>query len=227
MENEQAMTTPAIGLTPRSRDALKLATKEMKRLGHHVVGPEHLTLGVLAEGTGLGAGILTRLGVDLPAFRAAVEKAAVAASDGESTPFGKLSPETRQVLSTAQDEARRLNHPYIGQEHILLALLKQQGSVAQVLAEYDVTVDKVEFQVLLLIGGTSAEPSREELKRYNLALPESLFRQVVRVADREHTTVLEVIRRSVKLGLLVAEAQEAGAKLVIRDGTTEREIVIL
>ncbi|HEY5476159.1 MAG TPA: hypothetical protein VIK11_05510 [Tepidiformaceae bacterium] len=50
---------------------------------------------------------------------------------------------------------------------------------------------------------------------------------MVQLAEREHTTVLEVLRRSVKLGLLVAEAQEAGAKLVIRDGTSEREIVIL
>ena len=221
------MTSPAIGLTPRARDALRLATKEMERLGHPVVGPEHIMLGVLAEGTGLGAGILTRLGVDLTAFRAAVESAAVPGSGGESTSFGMLSPETKQLLSSAQDEARRLNHPYIGQEHILLALLKQAGPVAQVLAEYDVTVEKVEFQVLLLIGGTSPEPLREELKRYNLALPEGIFRQVVQLAEREHTTVLEVLRRSVKLGLLVAEAQEAGAKLVIREGTSEREIVIL
>lgn len=184
-------------------------------------------LGVLTEGKGLGAGILTRLDVDLAAFRKAVESAAVPGSGGEATRFGTLSPETKQVLSSAQDEARRLNHPYIGQEHILLALLKHEGPVARILAEFGVTADKVEFQVLLLIGGTSPEPSREELKRYNLALPEGMFRQVVQLADREHTTVLEVIRRSVKLGLLVAEAQEAGAKLVIREGTSEREIVIL
>lgn len=221
------MMTPAIGLTPRASEALKLAKKEMERLGHQTIGPEHVMLGVMAEGTGLGSGILTRLDVDPGAFRKAVENAVVPGSEGESTRFGRLSPEAKQVLSSAQDEARRLNHPYIGQEHFLLALLKHEGPVARILGEFGVTVEKVEFQVLLLIGGTPPEPSREELKRYNLALPEGMFRQVVQLADREHTTVLEVIRRCVKLGLLVAEAQDAGAKLIIREGTTEREIVIL
>ncbi len=219
------MADQRIGLTPRASDALKLAGKAKDRLGHAAIGPEHVLLGILAEGTGLGTGVLAQIGVDLAALRVAVEKAVEPAAEGEKTSFGVLSAAAKEVLTSSQDEAKRLNHSWIGQEHILLALLAQPGPVAQVLSTFGVNVENVRAQVGWLVG--PMEPLREELKRYNLALPEGMFRQVVALAEREHTTVLEVLRRSVKLGLLVAEAQEAGAKFVIRDGTGEREIVIL
>ncbi len=116
----------AVGKQDERRAAV-LQRVEAERPGHNFVGPEHLMLGVLAEGTGAGPGILTRLGVDLVAFRLALAAAAVPASDGETTPFGKLSVETRQVLSNAHEEALRLHHQYIGQEHFLLASQRTGG----------------------------------------------------------------------------------------------------
>jgi hypothetical protein len=66
------------------------------------------------------------------------------------------------------------------------------------------------------------------LKRYNLALPEPLYEELQTLADREHTTILELLRRFIKLGLLAVKVQDTpGAALIIREGESEREIVLL
>ena len=66
------------------------------------------------------------------------------------------------------------------------------------------------------------------LKRYNLVLPEDLFNEVQRVADSQHTTVVELLRRFIKLGLLATKVQQTpGAALLIREGEHEREIILL
>ncbi len=227
------MAEMSIGITRRAKDALQLAGKEAERLGQLAVGPEHILLGLLREGTGLASGVLTQLGVGLPELRAATENAIVpgepAPAEGRQPDWAaRLTTDAREALVSAQGEAERLRHNYIGQEHVLLALLRQGGGVARVLARFGVTAERVEAQVLFLLGPGRSEVAREEIKRYNLALPESLFREVVQLANREDTTVLEVIRRSIKLGLFVAKVQQTpGAKLIIREGATEREIVLL
>ncbi len=225
------MPDPSIGLTPRARKALQLASKEAELLGHNAVGPEHLLLGLLREGTGLASAVLEQLGVDARDLRSAIEKSIVPgepATGGGKDWAAKLTADARDAVVSAQGEAERLNNDYIGQEHILLALLRQEGGVAQSLAGFGVTTEKAESQVRFLLSSGWPDAPRGEIKRYNLALPESLFREVVQLANREDTTVLEIIRRSIKLGLLAAKVQQTpGAKLIIREGAAEREIVLL
>ena len=120
------MPEPSIGLTPRARKALQLAGKEAELLGHGAVGPEHILLGLLREGTGLASAVLEQLGVDAKELRAVIEKSIVPgepAAGGGRDWAAKLTAAAREVLVSAQGEAERLDNNYIGQAHILLALV--------------------------------------------------------------------------------------------------------
>jgi ATP-dependent Clp protease ATP-binding subunit ClpA len=214
--------------TPRARQALIFATQEALRLRHPAARPEHILLGLLREGTGLATLALSRLGIDPVALRAAIEERL---PGGDKPVRGEVdySPEAKQVFALAVEEARRLGHHYLGQEHLLLALLRQpDGAAAEVLADSYVAYEVARAQVVALLSSPKPGHRETKVKRYNLALPEDLFRRVEELAEREHTTVLEVLRRSVKLGLLAAEVQQTpGASLVIREGTSERQLVLL
>jgi ATP-dependent Clp protease ATP-binding subunit ClpA len=212
--------------TPRLRQALIFAAQEAIRFRHSTAVPEHVLLGLIREGTGLATETLANLGVEPAALRAAVESRL---KPGEHAVKGEVeySAEARRALELAASEAESLNCNYIGQEHVLLALLRtENGAVAGALAEFDVTYELARAQVIAILFRTG--DGKAKVKRYNLALPEDLFREVEQLADREHTTVLEVIRRSVKLGLLVAQVQQTpGASFIIREGASERQLVLL
>lgn len=97
--------------------------------------------------------------------------------------------------------------------------------MTRALTKFNVTHDLARAQIIAILEATAV---RTRLKRYNLALPEDLFREVEQLAEREHMTVLEVLRRAVKLSLLVDRVQQTpGASLVIREGTSERQLVVL
>ena len=100
--------------------------------------------------------------------------------------------------------------------------------MADVLADFYVTYDLTRAETLRILAAPKPRNREAKVKRYNLSLPEDLFREVEQLAEREQMTVLEVLRRSVKLGLLAASVQaKPSAALIIREGDTEREIVLL
>lgn len=212
--------------TPRLRQALILAAQEAIRFRSPSIDLEHLLLGMVREGKGLATIALANLGVESFSLREAIERRL---KPGEQPSRGEVeySAEANRALKLAAVEAEGLNCNYIGQEHVLLALLRlDSGIVAETLSQFDVTYELARSQVIEILFKPG--DSKAKLKRYNLALPEDLFREVELLAEREHTTVLEVIRRSVKLGLLIAQVQQTpGASFVIREGTSERQLVLL
>ncbi len=77
-------------------------------------------------------------------------------------------------------------------------------------------------------NGTSSRKSKDNIKRYNLALPEDLFDSIHELAEKEHTTVLEILRKFIRLGLIAADiSKDSNSKLIIREGNAEREILML
>ena len=214
--------------TERARRAMTLAQQEALRLRHDAVGPEHLLLGLLRESGGVAAKVLVNLGAEPGALRTAVE---ARLTPGDQVVRGsiELNRDGRRALEQGVAEARRLNHHYIGTEHLLLGLLHgSQGAVVDVLADFYITPDLVRAETMRILSSPMPRSRPGKVKRYNLALPEDMFREVEQLAEQEHTTVLEVIRRSVKLGLLAASVQKTpGASLVIRQGENEREIILL
>ena len=140
-------------LTERAKKVLALANQEAQRFNHEYVGTEHYLLGLVKEGTGVGANVLKNLGVDLHRVRLEVEK--IVKPGPETVQISALpkTPRAKKVLEYALEEARNLNHNYIGTEHILLGLLRERESVAaQVLMNMGMKLEDVRAEVLEIIG---------------------------------------------------------------------------
>ena len=135
----------------RARRVLSLAQEEAQRFNHNYIGTEHILLGLARETDGVAAKVLTNLGVELTKVRSAVE---FIIGRGERATPGEigLTPRAKKVIELAVDEARRLNHNYIGTEHILLGLIKEgSGVAANVLKNLDVDLRKIRLEVEKLV----------------------------------------------------------------------------
>ncbi|MFO7272719.1 MAG: ATP-dependent Clp protease ATP-binding subunit [Sphaerobacter thermophilus] len=141
--------------TERARKVLTLAQEEAHRFNHNYIGTEHLLLGLVREGDGVAARVLSNMGVQLPKVRSAVE---FIIGRGDSMIVGEigLTPRAKKVIELAVDEARRLNHHYIGTEHLLLGLVREgEGIAAGVLESLGVNLEKVRQQVLQVVSQSS------------------------------------------------------------------------
>jgi len=139
--------------TDRARKVMALANQEAQRFNHDYIGTEHILLGLVKEGSGVGANVLKNLGVDLRKVRLEVEK--LVKSGPEMVTMGKLpqTPRAKRVIEYAIEEARNLNHNYVGTEHLLLGLLREQdGVAAQVLMNLGLKLEDVREEVLNLLG---------------------------------------------------------------------------
>ena len=144
--------------TDRARKVMALANQEAQRFNHEYIGTEHVLLGLVKEGSGVGANVLKNLGVDLRKVRLEVEK--LVKSGPEMVTMGKLpqTPRAKKVIEYAIEEARNLNHNYVGTEHLLLGLLREQdGVAAQVLMNLGLKLDEVREEVLNLLGAGGAD----------------------------------------------------------------------
>src|ERR1700758_4767462 len=139
--------------TDRARKVMQLANQEAQRFNHEYVGTEHVLLGLVKEGSGVAANVLKNLDVDLRKIRLEVEKIVQAGPD--MVTMGKLpqTPRAKKVIEYSIEEARNLNHNYVGTEHLLLGLLREQeGVAAQVLMNLNLKLDEVREEVLNLLG---------------------------------------------------------------------------
>ena len=127
----------------RARRVLSLAQEEAQRFNHNYIGTEHILLGLVRETDGVAAKVLSSLGVELGKVRSAVE---FIIGRGERAATGEigLTPRAKKVIELAVDEARRLNHHYIGTEHLLIGLMREgEGVAAGVLESLGVSLEKV------------------------------------------------------------------------------------
>ncbi len=139
--------------TDRARKVMALANQEAQRFNHEYIGTEHILLGLVKEGSGVGATVLKNLDVDIKKLRFGVEK--LVKSGPDMVTMGKLpqTPRAKKVIEYAIEEARSLNHNYVGTEHILLGLLREsEGIAAQVLMDLGLKLEDVRQEVLNLLG---------------------------------------------------------------------------
>ncbi|HUS46809.1 MAG TPA: ATP-dependent Clp protease ATP-binding subunit, partial [Phycisphaerae bacterium] len=139
--------------TERARRVMALANQEAQRFNHEYIGTEHILLGLVKEGSGVGPNVLKNLGVDLHKVRMEVEKLVKPGPD--MVTMGKLpqTPRAKKVLEYAIEEARNLSHNYVGTEHLLLGLLREHdGVAAQVLMNLGLKLEEVRDEVLHLLG---------------------------------------------------------------------------
>ena len=139
--------------TDRARKVMALANQEAQRFNHEHIGTEHILLGLVKEGSGVGATVLKNLDIDIKKLRLEVEK--LVKSGPDLVTMGKLpqTPRAKKVIEYAIEEARALNHNYVGTEHILLGMLREtEGIAAQVLMNLGLKLEEVRQEVLNLLG---------------------------------------------------------------------------
>ncbi len=194
--------------TERAQQVILLSQEEAHRLGHNVVGTEHLLLGLIAEGEGVAARALQSMGISVDQVRTEVERVI---GRGEQPTQGQIgfTPRSKRVLELAFDEARQLGHAYIGTEHILLGLVREgEGIAAQVLQNLGADLEKVRLQVISLLGG-GAQTSGKIPRRSKTPTLEQFGRDLTEMAqegkldpvigrDKEIQRVIQILSRRTK-----------------------------
>ncbi len=226
-----------LDFTNRVKKILKeFAVKEAKRLGHDYLGPEHILLGILKAEDSVAVRILMNLGVDLQELRKEVEKRCE-----QSFSTFILDPQTQEkyqrIISYAREEAKNLKHSYVGSEHLLLALLREQDSIpAAALATFNVTYSAVQEEILHTLGlsqeSLSSRRVREEKKMEKTPTLDEFARDLTKAAreglldpvigrDREIERVIQILCRKTKNNpVLVGEA--GVGKTAIVEGLAQR-----
>ncbi len=149
--------------TDRARKVMQLANQEAQRFNHEYIGTEHILLGLVKEGSGVAANVLRNLDIDLRKIRLEVEK--LVQSGPDMVTMGKLphTPRAKKVIEYSMEEARNLGHNYVGTEHLLLGLLREQeGVAAQVLMNLGLKLEEVREEVLNLLGHVAEGPEGPE-----------------------------------------------------------------
>lgn len=138
--------------TDGARQVVVLAQDQARKSNHNFIGTDDLLLGLIEEGEGVAAKALESLGVSLAAVR---QQAAEMIGQGQDSPPEHIpfTPRAKQVLELAQQESRVLGHSYVGTEHILLGLIREDGVAARVLVKLGVDMDRARQQVIQLLHG--------------------------------------------------------------------------
>ncbi|MBI3270977.1 MAG: ATP-dependent Clp protease ATP-binding subunit [Planctomycetes bacterium] len=151
--------------TDRARKVMSIARQEAQRFNHEYIGTEHILLGLVQEGSGIAAKVLKNLDVDLKKIRQEVEK--LIPHGPPTVTMGQLpfTPRAKRVLELAQEEANNLGHDYIGTEHLLLGLLREnEGVAAQVLMNLGMKLEDVREEVLEVLNVDVTNQDSDELR---------------------------------------------------------------
>jgi len=162
--------------TEPARHAVVLAEEEARRRRHNYVGTEHILLGLLHEKRGLAAAVLESLDITLKRVRAQVERIV---GPGEEVTEGQIpfTPRTKKVLELALRESKSLGHNYIGTEHILLGIVREnEGGAARILREFDADPQKIRNEVIRMLSSPAARrrarpPAEERHERWYRIAP--------------------------------------------------------
>jgi ATP-dependent Clp protease ATP-binding subunit ClpA len=195
-KGKAAQTTgPDLPYTSRAKKVLELAMSEARELSHSYVGTEHLLLGLLREQEGIGGRVLDSLGVALEDVRDQVRNLV---GEGDSVPVGQIpfTPRAKKVLELSLREALSLGHDFIGTEHVLLGLARENNGVAvRILADFDVDAEKLRKTVLGIFGGA---PTASLHSAKEAAIARMSFEEAAQLHGRELDVTVETGTRSAR-----------------------------
>jgi ATP-dependent Clp protease ATP-binding subunit ClpA len=149
--------------TDRARKVMQLAKQEAERFCHEYIGTEHILLGLIREGSGVAANVFKNLGISLARIRLEIEQ--IVLSGPDMVTMGKLpqTPRAKKVIEYAVEEARKLNHNYVGTEHLLLGLIREEEGVAgQVLMNLGLSLQVLRDEVMNILGAAPDAAIRRE-----------------------------------------------------------------
>jgi len=188
---------------------MALANQEAMRAGHEYIGTEHILLGLLKEGSGVGANVLKILNVDLHKARQEVERVIKVGPGGNALNKRPQTPRAKKVIEFAIAEARNLKHNYVGTEHLLLGLLgEEEGVAAHVLVGLGINLEEAREEILNLLGAGEESPSENvrppaPVNANSVELDsriEKLLLECVTAFDREFQEIESARDESVKKG---------------------------
>ncbi|MDP7193976.1 MAG: ATP-dependent Clp protease ATP-binding subunit [Dehalococcoidia bacterium] len=192
----------------RARKVLSLAQEEAQRFKHNYIGTEHILLGLSKESEGVAAKVLSSLGIESNKIQSSVEFI-IGQGDRQTPSSLGLTPRAKKVIELSVDEARRLNHQYIGTEHILIGLLREgEGIAAGVLESLGASLEDVRKESEKLISENVQSPKTKE-KKTTTPLTDELGSDLTRLAkkgkldpvigrDLELERVIQILSRRTK-----------------------------
>ncbi|WP_149453721.1 ATP-dependent Clp protease ATP-binding subunit [Pasteuria penetrans] len=218
--------------TERAQKVLSLAQEETVQLSHANIGTEHILLGLLREGEGIASKALVMLGLSLDKIRSEVET--LIGKGKSSSNSIAYTPRAKKVIELSMDEARRLNHTYVGTEHILLGLIREgEGIAARVLNNLGVSLNKARQQVLQLLGtespagnqtsgmGGATTPTLDGLARDLTAAARDHKLDPVIGRNKEIERVIQVLSRRTKNNPVLIGDPGVG-KTAVAEGLAQR-----
>ncbi|MDH7497616.1 MAG: ATP-dependent Clp protease ATP-binding subunit [Syntrophomonadaceae bacterium] len=213
--------------TQRAQRAIINAQEEAREMGHAAVGTEHILLGLIREGEGVGARAILALGVDLDQVREAIKSVLGGQGAGRREGTGgdlPITPRAKKVLNLAFDEAQLQGVSYVGTEHLLLAVIREEeGVAAQVLSGMGIKLDDVRAQVMLLLGSEGNAAAGAEAAGEGKAVPGQPVAPSRRNRAKSKTPVLDNYSRD-----LTQMAREQKLDPVIgREKEIERVVQVL
>ncbi|WP_210471108.1 ATP-dependent Clp protease ATP-binding subunit [Sporosarcina sp. 6E9] len=222
--------------TQRAQKVLQLAQEEAIRMKHESIGTEHILLGLIREGGGIAAKALEAIDVSFVTIEEGVNKL-VGSGTKDVGPIVHYTPRAKRVIELSVDESRKLNHSYIGTEHILLALIREgEGVAARVLSNAGVSLNKARQQVLQLLGTTESSSGSTTNASASAATPtlDGLARDLTEVAregqldpvigrSNEITRVIEVLARRTKNNPVLIGEPGVG-KTAIAEGLAQQVV---
>jgi ATP-dependent Clp protease ATP-binding subunit ClpC len=204
--------------TDRSRKVMQLANQEAQRFNHEYIGTEHILLGLIKEGSGVAANVLKNLDVDVRKIRLEVEK--VVQSGPDAIHMGRLpqTPRAKKVIEYAIEEAHKLKHNYVGTEHLLLGLIREEEGVAsQVLMNLGLRLETVREEVLNLLGRNPDRDNLVPLARgaTKTSSLDSMGRDLTELARQGKLEPFVGRRDAIERALLVLGCREQGNLLLV------------
>jgi ATP-dependent Clp protease ATP-binding subunit ClpC len=185
---------------------MQLANQEAQRFNHEYIGTEHVLLGLIKEGSGVACHVLRNMGIEVGEVRKRVEDKSFCGPD--MVTMGKLpqTPRTKQVILYAIEEAKSLKHTYVGTEHLLLGLVREDGGLAcDVLKSFDLKLEDIRQETLELLGYSIPEEKESDqllmVQRVaeHLAIEDgllSVFAKIAGVTDEEWKKKVEEHKKS-------------------------------
>jgi WD40 repeat protein/bifunctional DNase/RNase len=207
-------------LPERARRVLSLAQEEAQRFQHNYIGTEHLLLGLVREGEGGAAKILNNLGVELNKVRSAVE---IIVGSGDRIVLREidLDPSAKKVIKIATDEARCLNHAYIGTEHLLLGLVREGESIAAaVLQSQGINLEEARTQTLQMLHQQKRE---EEVKATMIEVIAESVR--IKQETSERVVILKATKQERYLFIWIAHPEAYAIAINLQDTSTSSTLL--
>ncbi len=213
--------------TERARKVMSLARREAQRLHHEYIGTEHILLGLVQEGQGVAANVLKSLEIDLDKLRREVEKIVKPGPATEPAVQIPFTPRAKKVVELALEEANTLNHNYIGTEHLLLALLREQeGIAAHVLRSLGVKLEDVREEVIEFLGGPSEQDEDAEEETGQTETPQPQGKSKTPALDAFGRDLTESARRN-ELDPVIGRGDEIERVVQVLSRRTKNNPVLL